>query len=245
MSTTTEIEVGVGTEFRSVIADGNCLWRVTRARGRGVWEAEVQPEWVEVYGKRTMISDYVGTTDVFTTERIAGSINMDNVFARLADDSDFFWEDQVEGAIVHYHNSFGQYVRGRIVIEDGRKVMLPIALVGAWRNHDLVGWTAWGEVRKGYHVRKIEEGETMRPHATNIYECPGFRGPRGEASEINPREAEAIDLTPPERTPEEITYNEAVAILNDVRSLVGHGTTPDSTEGVRELLALVRQVADR
>lgn len=239
MSVTEEITVGIGTEFRWVIADGNCLWRVTGKAGPNVWHAEVQPEWTEIRGERMMVSDYAGTTDVFTTERIAGSLNMDRVFERLANDSDFFWEDRVEGAIVHYHNSFGRYVRGRIVIEDGRKVMLPIALVGAWKPSDLVSWTAWGEVSKGYHVRQIEEGETMRPHASNIYECPGFSGPRGEAAEINPREAKALDLTPPERTPDDIDFHDSVARWRDLRNILGD-ETPRTTEEAEERIVTLK-----
>ena len=233
------IEVGIGTEFRSVIADGNALWCVIGKAGPDVWTAEVQPEWAEVRGERMRVDDYAGSTDVFTTERIAGSINMDNVFARLADDSDAWWEDRAEGSIVHYHNGFGQYVRGRIMTVDGETQMLPIALVGKWDEHDLVSWTAWGEVRMGYHAQEIEDGETMRPHASNMYECPNFSGPRGQFAGENPRELDALDLTPPERGPNEVAYHEAIALRNSINGVLD-ACRPETAEEVYAVLNKVK-----
>lgn len=245
MSTTTEeITVGIGTEFRSTYADSNALWRVTGKAGPNVWHAEIQPEWAEIRGERMQVDDYAGATDVFTTDRIAGSLNMSNVFARRGQRADDFWADREIGEILHYHHGFGQYVRGRVAWQvrdgdEGRNVLIPTALVGQWRDHDLVKWTPWGEVSKGYHVRKIEEGEGWQPNDGCVYECPDFSGPRGDAAGIDPTVLDAIDLTPPERTAEEVDYHEAIALRNKVKGFLGDAR-PQSAEEVYALLADVK-----
>lgn len=232
------IEVGIGTEFRSVIADGNALWRVTGKAGPNVWHAEVQPEWAEIRGERMMVSDYAGSTDVFTTERIAGSLHMSDVFARHASEADEFWEAQEIGTVLHYHDGFGKYVRGRVayVVTDGegRNELVPTDLVGKWDDRDLVSWNAWGEINEGYHVRKIKDENSWQPSPTCVYEHPRFSGPRGRFAGEDPRELEPLSLEPPTRGPNEIAWHEAIALRNSISKVLSdsHPQTADEVYAV-------------
>ena len=82
-----------------------------------------------------------------------------------------FYDGMNVRAVVHYHNSFGQFVRCEVVVADvdgsnfkkGDKVLKPVALVGAWRGFDLNP--------ESYHRRNLTEGTLTRPGAQNVYEC--------------------------------------------------------------------------
>lgn len=78
------------------------------------------------------------------------------------------------GDVVHYHNSFGEFIRCKVVVAGenekghpglvkGEKCLRPIELVGAWRSYDLLPTS--------YHVRQIREGEVCKPGHNNVYEA--------------------------------------------------------------------------
>lgn len=105
-----------------------------------------------------------------------------------------FYEGLNVGAVVHYHNSFGQFVRCQVVIapvatdghgsfKKGDKVLKQVALVGNWRAHDLHP--------DSYHRRSIREGTLMRPGAQNVYECSEADDARCHG---DPRGMEAIEF---------------------------------------------------
>jgi hypothetical protein len=187
------IKVGVGTRFHSILMDGNPLWEVTRPRGKGVWEAKV----VESL-------DHLGTKKVFTTEGIRRSVGMERMFVASARDSNKFYADNL-GKVIHYHNSFGQFVRCLVVMgttvhnKEPHPCAKPIALVGKWGPNDLPKRLPNGEVRLGYHAESIAKGECFEPHSSCIYEAGG-RSAQGHG---DPAGMPEIDLSVPPITSEQ------------------------------------------
>jgi hypothetical protein len=180
--------VKIGTRFHAVVADGNPLWEVTRKLGRGVWEATVVNEPIEVRGV-TFDSDYAGITRAYRTREIVASIEYEAAWKRMLQTHEDYYAGLELGSVVHYHNSFGQFVRCKVVDgvdKDGveGRMLHPIALVGPWRSYDL-GPDA-------YYPRMIAEDRLLKPNASTVYENPDASVTK---SETDPREMEAINLT--------------------------------------------------
>lgn len=241
------VSVKIGDTFRSVYADSNALWKVTARAGRGVYLAVIQNEPIEYNGK-LYDSDYTGVEKAFKVSEIEGSKRMSRLFENLRDAEEDFFDTLEVGDIVHYNDGFNNFVRCEIVIgtEDnvggldrseniGRKVMLPIGLVGNWNNYDLPYRSKDGEIHYGYHAEKIVNGTgAWRARQTCIVEAPDYAYGNRE-NIIDPRGMEAIDLTVPPMTDDELqaaylenVRSEAIRILND---------TDDAGEAIRNALA--------
>lgn len=210
MSSTNKVVQGM--QFHSGIADAMPLFIVTKYRGNGVWDCVVDANDI----------DYAGTTRVFDEKDILGRVNMGNVFKNLAQDHDSWWRSQSVGSVIHYHNGFDQFVRCEIIASDGEMKALPVALVGSWREYDLVKVDAFGEVHEGYHVRSIRAGEPFQPNFSNVYEAS--ESLRNRCKE-NPSHLQVIDLSIPDLTAQQIRAKElnlvrldVIALLNAVRS---------------------------
>lgn len=223
----TTITPGV-TTFPYHHADSNPLWRVVKKRGGDTWECVVTDD----------SPDYAGTRKVFGGEEIRRAVASAAMWDDMANDHVSWWQSRKIGETVHYDNGFGQYVRGRIVWEvteqapEGHNVMVPEALVGNWRSHDLPHYNAAGYLVESYHVRQIRDGKTMQPNYSNMVEARGVRPGKGE----DPRGREAIDLTPPAITDEQTEAGrlstilaETLAILN-APSAHGDGAPPYSAQ---------------
>lgn len=209
--------VTVGTKFHSAYADSSPLWRVVRERGGDTWDCVVDAE----------NPDWAGTKKVFGGEEIRRSIAASAFWDSLADRSADFWGNLKEGQTVHYHNAFGQYIRGVAVRGEshGRPamVMRPTALVGAWREYDLPRWSDAGFSSQGCHsVRMIASGETMQPNSGSMWESPEFSRPLGDAARIDPTALDPIDLSLPEPTPEQAEAARLLAIVEALRVAVSH-----------------------
>lgn len=122
----------------------------------------------------------------------------DAAFDRSGDENERFYASLKEGQTVHYHHGFGQYVRCEVVSEGGRKALREVALVGAWREYDLPKRDLDGSVRLGYHAEGVDEGRTITPHMSCIWES-------GEDRRFpdDPAALEPVDLSVPEMTSEE------------------------------------------
>lgn len=159
-----------GTEFRSVMADSNVLWRVTRSLGGGYFEAIAVNEPFEI-GGRTFDSDFAGQTKAFSRKEIEQSLAIQEAFERNRAQHVDFWAAQPVGTVLHYCNGFEEYVRGEVVVLDatncetaawhGTKGLLPTALVGDWHQ---------GHMR--HHVEGISEGRAWPPNASCVWESP-------------------------------------------------------------------------
>jgi len=188
---TSSPKIGPGTRFNSVYADSNPTWEITRPRGRGVWEAKITDH------------DYAGTVKVFTTAEVKHAVGMASAFAQMDNENDAFYASLKLGQIVHYHNSFGQFVRCEVVMgttvhdKTMHKCLKPIALVGDWKSYDLPRRLPNGEVDLGYQAEKIAKGDCFEPNYGCIYES-GERS--GSHFDTDPSKLPALDLSVPELT---------------------------------------------
>lgn len=230
-------EIRIGTTFRSVHADSNPLWRVTKSRGAGTWDCIVdksEPDWA-------------GTRKVFGTEEIQRSLGMADFWESIQNGHRDFWKSRRPGETVHYHDSFGRYVRGVVVDgkdKDGRpaRVMKPTALIGNWDGWDLPRWSDAGFYRDGgYHVQKIREGETLQPSSGSMWESPDFSRPRGEAGSIDPTVLEPIDLAPPAPTPEQAEAARLLEVITAIRDVLKAPEGPRAEDFVAQYR---RQIAE-
>lgn len=230
-----------GTRFRSPIADGNPLWEVLGPRGQDVYEAVVLNEPLEING--TMYdSDFVGTVDVFSGERIRRILEFAAKWESLSKKGSDYYESLSIGDVVHYHNAFGNYVRCEVVMgyddESGstQKMLKPVALVGNWKGHDLPKRMRDGSVYEPYYTKKVREAEPFRPHASNLYESPEFSDRHG----FDPRTLDPISLEVPGVTPQEAEHYAKVRFLDRVAELAqeeGSHDDPDAT--IAELIEML------
>ncbi len=196
---TVPTKVSVGMKFTAAYADSNSMWIVRKSLGKS-WLCEI----IDEEGKG--MCDWVGTQKAFLPREILGSLRMSAMWQGIQDENEQFLQSQPEGAILHYHNSQGSYVRRQVVIKDGRRYLKDIALVGNWDAHDLPKRREDGSVYMPYHPQQILEGK-LNDHlqVSTTYEHPSFVKPgthRG-ANLIDPRKLAPISLELPEETPEQ------------------------------------------
>jgi len=205
---TTQIQVQVGDTFRSVIADCNALWRVTRIDGDTAHCVVVNEPWK--HNGHTYASDFAGRRQPFYVSDVASRIAQAQAWERVMQENDEFFDGLELGQVVHYHNGFGEFVRCMVVEYDydfrtgpseytaGQKVLLPIALVGNWNPRDLPHEIrqADGSVYESvpYHAKKVlTMSGAWRPSAGCVFESPSFKGnPRFQE---DPSTMEPLDLT--------------------------------------------------
>jgi len=213
------MSVKVGTEFRYTYADGNCLWTVIEKRGRGTWLAEINAD----------EPDYAGTQGAFTTEQIEGSIRMSNFWKKTSSESDTFFKGLQPGSVVHYNNGGNQFVRCQVMPD---KQLMPIALVGDWREYDLPRRQRNGEIDYGYHAKTIIEHKTFQPHASNVWEFNVNRSARQQpinfSKQTDPRGLSAICLSVPPMTVKQGTEAEKWKKLDLIRNIVGGDNEPET-----------------
>lgn len=197
--------IKVGTQFRHTYADSNALWTVIESRGKGTWIAEID-------GSN---SDYAGERAAFTTEDIQSSIKMAEFWKQSSDDSEKFYLNLVPGSIVHYHNGFNCYVRCQVMPD---KQLLPIALVGEWREYDLPYRCEDGSICLGYHAEQIKFGKTFQPHASNIWE---YRGAR-QTGDIDPTSLVPRCLEVPPLTVEEEAVAKLWVKVNQIKEAINN-----------------------
>lgn len=180
-----------GTKFRSILADGNPEWTVVLRVGRAdVSMAKI----LEVS------ADGFGTVKSFTGDEIRRTKGMDAALSAASNGSDAFYARLTPGSAVHYHASFGQYIRCAVVRQTDGNKLVPLALVGAWGTNDLPKRNQDGTITPGYHANSIAKGEPWRPHYTCVFESGSAGAKYGD---IDPRVLPAIDLTLPAMTPEQ------------------------------------------
>lgn len=179
------MKITIGTKFRSTYADANPEWKVVSQRGGDTWNCVVID-----------CPDYAGTKKVFGGEEIRASIKMSQFWDKSANDSENFYQNLMPGAIVHYSNGFNSFVRCEVTKD---KQLIPVALVGEWREYDLPRRCANGEIYYPYHVQKIREKSVFQPHASNVYEYSASL----QKQYTNPVNLKPIDLTIPEETLEQ------------------------------------------
>jgi hypothetical protein len=234
-SSLTSVEKGM--RFRSVYADSNALWEVKSQSGAGVWQCEIVDEPVEINGQ-TYSGDYAGVVKPFNSGDILASVRREHALSEMIEASDDWFDQRGLGETVHYANGHGQYVRCEVVIGTeenlgglnpaenlGKKVLLPVALVGDWREHDLPRRDVDGTVRPGYHAGHILQGNgAWRPSTSCVYEAPDCAA---HYKTVDPTQLEPLDLAVPEMTPAQIATAEKWQQVNAIRDAVSQGRDPD------------------
>lgn len=168
----TEAIVVGKTQFRWTYADSNPLWVVTRKVGKDTFEATSQDEPIEIDGK-IYEGDYAGIVQAFRGDDIRRAVDFDQRWAEAGNANDQFYAQLRLGQVVHYDNGFTQFIRCEVVEENGEKQLKPIALIGNWRDGELVTRYPNGDVRKSYHVEQVESGRPFHPHFSCIWEAYG------------------------------------------------------------------------
>jgi len=227
--------VKVGVQFRAVYADGNCLWKVIKALGRGSWLCEIQNEPFEFDG-RMLDSDYAGTQKAFLTREIQGSMNWESFMDETGNEMDQWYASLTPGQIVHYDNGFNEFVRCEVT--DDRQLM-PIALVGEWKEWDLPRRMIDGSINWGYYAQKVQEREPFQPNASNVYEFRLTHNSGGWDNEckIDPRQLAPITFAVPEHTPEEAAKAKLIRGINDIHNLVSGDGVYDNPRAVLKAIA--------
>jgi hypothetical protein len=218
-------KIANGTRFRSTYADSNAEWEVVGDRGRDTYDCRITDDDL----------DYAGVTRVFGGEDIRRSQKAAQYFDRAVQSKNDWWANRTVGEVLHYHNSFGAYVRGVVVEHEGKKMMRATALVGAWGKHDLPSRRPNGDISNPYHVQKIIDAAPSQYSDTSMYEHPNFRGPMGPNAGVDPRTAEAINLELPPMTAEE----ERVAKLERIRDQIRDGLAVRNAD---EFIARMREL---
>jgi hypothetical protein len=185
------MKIGIGTTFRSNYADSNPLWKVTKKLGPKVWEAVIQSEPIVIDGK-TYEGDYAGTVKAFLEDDIARTLQFAKACGKMGDDSDRWYAGLRFGSVVHYKHGRSEFVRCEVVLStEGKKELLPFALVGEWRKWDLPQRYEDGTIYLGYHAQQIIEKKRMHPHASNILEY------NADKRDVDPTKLKEISLEVP------------------------------------------------
>jgi hypothetical protein len=151
--------------------------------------------------------------------------------AALFSRTDDWWSNQPYGAVLHYDNGGGRYVRGIVVERDGHRHMLPIALVGRWEPHEIVTRAINGQPQYGPYAKMILDQETFQANATNMVEYPTHRLSGGD-----PRSDEtALSLEPPALTPEQQALVYVASIHDQVMEALTYQRSADPIAQAAEI----------
>lgn len=192
--------VKIGDTFRSSYADGNPLWKVVRRSGKSAVIAVSQVEMFEYEG-RMVEGDYAGIEQAFTVKQVEATKRWESALSQMASDGDEFFASLKPGQIVHYCDGFSKFIRCEVVVEDGKNLCQPIALVGNFRPFDLPRRDALGNVYLDYHAKKIvNRTGAWQPNDSCVWESPTCSK---SYKQVDPREMEAHDLSVPDMTPEQ------------------------------------------
>lgn len=162
--------VKVGDTFRDSYADGYLNFTVIEVTGKFILaESDNDPDWGVV-------------EKAYTVRQAEGLIGWSrDEDARTRKHADF-WKDLVADQVIHYHNGFGEWVRGVVVVVNGERRLQPTALVGKWNDGTWPYY--WAMIKRG--------NGAWQPNVGNVYES-GEWG-RGD-SHGDPRTMESLDFT--------------------------------------------------
>lgn len=232
------MSVKVGDMFRFTIGDCHALWKVLRKNSYNSWECTCQNEPVVINNKSYM-SDYAGSIRFFATSELSSYIESFKQLEQQKEEQRNWYNQLQVGQIVHYCNGFDNFVRCKVVsceeTKDGyTRTLMPIGLVGNWKQYDLPRRLPDGEIYYGVYPDKIRRRECMNPHISNMYEHKSFR--RGN---VNPQTLLAITLDVPEMLEEEKSSAKKFKILNEIRNILDSDQNPDTA------IANIRNIVEK
>lgn len=220
------------TQFRFNYADSNPLWRVVRKLSPESYLCVIVNEPVVIEGK-TYCSDYAGVEQSFLATQIQAALMWAQSLEGIFQAGENFYATLPEGGIYHCHNGFGEWVRCRVVsTKDGNELM-PIALVGKWRQADVAQYNPDGSVHYGHHARNVIEHTSFTPHYSTIWESDGFDRDREE----DPTKMEPISLELPPLTPEQQRTADLWKRIGHISEIISEGRDPEKIlSQIREIL---------
>jgi hypothetical protein len=195
-----------------------------------------------------------------TLAEVRRMVGFERGWRNLIDESNAIYATLKPGEIVHYHNSFGQYIRCEAVPIPpnwksalghepiGQVVLKPIALVGGirtpesrngWFEHDIFTRFADGTVHHGHHAQMILDGELFQPNGGSIFESPNYHRREGEA---DPREMEPMDLNPPAMTDEQERIVPLAQAMKAIGLIVNDHQSAYTEENLRANLAAIGNI---
>jgi hypothetical protein len=214
--------VKIGTKFRSHYADGNPEWTVTKKAGKGVWLAVALND-----------PDWAGSEKAFKKSEIEQALNMSNAISKMGSDHDQFYSNLKPGQIIHYHSSFGKFVRCEVT-EDHK--LLPLSLVGAWDSYDLPRRNIDGSIYNPPYANDILCQKTMTPNFTNLWEASD----RLQKQHNNPIKLKPLNLSVPDMTPEQKETAKWEQLRNKINEAVSTRDNPDGKAAVVAVLELLQ-----
>ena len=222
--------IKINDTFRSSYADSNALWKVIKKKSRDVYLCEIANETFEYDGK-VFNGDYAGIQKVFLAEEINRAINFKKVFEKIKQNCDNYYDSLTEGQIVHYHNGFGEYVRCKV---NQDKQLVPFALVGRWRAHDLPKRLADGTVHLSYQCKQILNQKPFKPNASNIFEYPEF----SDKNNFSPIDAPEVDISIPDQTEKEKQIGNLWTTVFEIQKEISDNRDPKIILGrIKEIIS--------
>lgn len=202
---TVTIPVRKGTRFFAAHKDSSPEWEVY-STGGGVAHAKVVSD------------DWKNESRPFAIDEVRRLIAMDRHFQNILDARVGFWDRQVVGTILHYHNSFGKFARLEVVMgDDGKPTSKVIALVGKWDRHELPSRRPNGDIHYPYYPKNMIAGETHRYPTDSIWEDGLANHYRSYG---DPTGLPAIDLSVPEPTEIEARDIEAEKLIEEIQAVL-------------------------
>ncbi len=188
------------------------------------------------YGDAYQSRTVSGMSKASVVKLIAAEDNFAKLFHGNRDD---FWASQEVGNVLHYHNSFGAFVRGVVVENDGQMELKPTALVGNWGNHDLPRRYADGRIHLGYHAGQIAEGASWQPSDGCVYESSTYS--ESYARYGDPRVLEEINLTIPEMSDDEVRRAKREVLI---RTVIEQASHENRSRGNDDSLEVMKRMAN-
>lgn len=203
------IPVRKGTKFFAAHKDSKPEWEVYLTAN----------DYAECY---VISDDWKGASRVFTKDEIREAIHRERAYDRLHLSQEGYWDRQHVGDILHYHNSFGKFVRLEVVLDrEGKKSGKPIALVGKWDRNDLPRRNPDGEIYYPYNPGQIVTGELHRYPVDSMWE--GGLSDHYRNLHDDPTDLVAIDLTVPDMTPAQQEEARLVRLLHEISHIIQEG----------------------
>lgn len=196
------------TRFRDIVMDYNPIFRVLEDMGNGTYRAVSEDE-----------MGYGGVERFYSCAQVLAHVRHMEALEAMFESQANFWSTRAVGEVLHYHNGFGEFVRGTVIEADGKKLLKPTALVGKWGKYDLPYRSPNGEIVYPYHADKVINGgpdACWQPNESCVYEAPEY----ARQSEGDPSTMPAIDLTVPDMTPEEQETANLEQALDRVRKIL-------------------------
>lgn len=202
-----------GRIYREGVADGHAIYMFA---DNGAKSALIHLPYGDAWQSRSVS----GMSRTAILKLMKANDNLDGFFVRAEQAKQGFWASRKVGEILHYHNSFGQFIRGEVVDNGGKMELKPTALCGNWNKYDLPYRSKDGTINYSYHVKKIQEGESWQPSDSCVYEAPAYSESYKSAGD--PRVMPAINLELPPMSDEEIRRSNREILLQKVVEMTSH-----------------------